>query len=246
MTSPQTTVLIANYNGGAFVERALASALAQTVPQDAYEILVVDDGSTDGSVAICERYQAHITLVCMTHRGLPTACNEGIRAARGDYLMRLDVDDELERTALAEASAILDRHPEAGFVTTDRWDIDDTTGTRRRVHVDPTNLYDWIAPGVLFRTQALREAGFYDDLFWEEYDLFLRLLTRGQAAHHLAVPLYRYHRHPTSMTANAESRRNGWKALLRKWGVEELRRVGRCHELEEVWRRCSKPETSRA
>jgi len=229
-----TTILVAAYNSEAFLERAITSALAQQLPRDTYEILVVDDGSTDGSLAILERYQADVRILRLTHRGLPGTCNEGIKAARGDYLMRLDADDELEPTILAHTAAVLGQREDVAFVTTDRWEIDEATGRTMHIHVDPANLYDLIAPGVLFRKAALVEVGGYEDLYWEEYDLFIRLLRRFRAQH-VVLPLYRYHRHPTSMTASVEDRRKAWESLIQKWGIEELRRVGRCPELEEVW-----------
>lgn len=229
-----TTILIANYNGEAFLERAITSALAQQLPRHTYEVLVVDDGSTDGSPAILERHQADITTLRLAHQGLPGACNEGIRAARGDYLMRLDADDELDPTILARTAAVLDQREDVAFVTTDRWEINEATGSAVRVHVDPANIYDLIAPGVLFRRAALVEVGGYEHLYWEEYDVFIRLLRRFHAQH-LVLPLYRYHRHPASLTARVEDRRKAWEALIQKWGIEELRRMGRCPELEDVW-----------
>lgn len=229
----KVTVLIVNYNGEASVGRAIESALSQRFPRDAYEILAVDDGSTDRSVQILESYQLRIRTLRLVHGGLPAACNEGIRNARGTYLVRLDADDELEPDLLAETVAVLDREPGVALVTTDRWVVHDATGKIERVWVDADNLYDYIAPGVMFRTPALLEVGLYNQLYWEEYDLFVRLLTR-YAARHIAQPLYRYHRHPGSMTANIEDRWRGWEALIHTWGADGLRRFGRNAELEAV------------
>src|ERR1051325_4798876 len=228
------SILIANYNGGQFLERALQSALRQDFPVDQYEIILADDGSTDNSLLIGQKYKDRVTLLALPHRGLPATCNEGIAIAQGDYLVRLDADDSLEFNALTKMSNELIRHPEAAFVTTDRWEINDLTEERRRLNVNPSNMYEWIAPGIMFLTKALREVGSYAPLYWEEYDLFLRLLKKYKSCH-IPSPLYHYHRHPQSMTANAESRCAGWKALIQKWGMEELRQFGQCQELEETF-----------
>ena len=230
---PRITALIANYNGAPFLARALQSVRAQRLPPDGYEIVVVDDGSTDESWRLVEPEAPHLRLLRLSHRGLPAACNAGIQQARGDYLIRLDADDEFEPDLLAEGAAVLDRAPGVALVTTDRSTVEEATGQVGLVRVDPANVYEYIAPGVMFRTRALIDVGLYDQLYWEEYDLFIRLLKRYRA-HHIAAPLYRYYRHERSMTAPAIDRWNGWQALIRKWGMEELRRFGSCEELEAV------------
>lgn len=233
MATPNVTVLVANYNGRPLLGRAIASALAQTIEREAFEILVADDGSTDESLASLKAHGAAIRVLALPHRGLPATCNAGIHAARGRFLIRLDADDELEPTALEDLAAALDAHPDAVFVTADRTDIELATGRADVVRVDAGNMYDLIAPGVMFRTSAVAAVGMYDSLYWEEYDLFLRLLLTGRSCH-LPKPLYRYYRHGRSMTANAESRRSGWDELIAKWGIERLRLFGRSTELEDV------------
>lgn len=231
--SPRITILIANYNGEAFLKRALRSALAQTLPRADYEILVADDGSTDGSMKILESHGADLRVLRLDHGGLPATCNAGIRETRTPLLIRLDSDDELEPSALQDLAAEHERRPKAVFVGADRTDVNAETGEAAPVRVDPKNMFDLIAPGVLFRTDTLIEAGMYDTQYWEEYDLFTRLLLKGTSAH-VAKPLYRYYRHPASMTADPESRIGGWKSLLEKWDFETLRRFGSCPELDAV------------
>ncbi len=228
------TVLIVNFNGVTTLERSLRSATEQNFPQGRWEVLVVDDGSTDGSVEAVERFGRGVRLLRLSHSGLPASCNAGIRSARGHYLIRLDADDELLPDALKELSNALDQNPDAPFASADRWDIFDQSGMIERISVAPDNLFDLIAPGVLFRTERLLAAGLYRDRYWEEYDLFIRLL-KGGAACHVRLPLYRYHRHGASMTARSHLRRQGWKVLLDEWGIDELRRYGRSEELEDVF-----------
>lgn len=231
---PLITILIANYNGERFLERAIASALAQNMPREKFEILVADDGSTDGSLKVVQQFGAEVRSLRLPHHGLPATCNDGIKAALGTYLTRLDSDDELEPTALAQTAAVLEAEHDVAVVATDRWEIDDRTKLATLVRIDPGNIYTYIAPGVMFRREALLTVGAYGAMYWEEYDLFIRILD-AYGARYLPSPLYRYYRHSTSMTANIEARREGWETLIRKWGMERLRRFGHCAELEDVY-----------
>src|SRR5262245_1919419 len=93
MSTPTVSVVIPVYARAAFVGAAVDSVLAQTFPS--FEIVVVDDGSTDRSREIIRAYRdPRVRLICHPHnRGIPAARNTGIDAARGDYVAFLDSDD---------------------------------------------------------------------------------------------------------------------------------------------------------
>src|SRR4051794_14443583 len=99
------SVVIDNYNYAAFVGRAIESALAQTWPH--VEVVVVDDGSTDDSPAVIERYRDRITIVAKANGGQGSAVNAGVAASHGDLVAFLDADDELAPDAIARAAAAL-------------------------------------------------------------------------------------------------------------------------------------------
>lgn len=109
----RTSCLINNYNYGAFVTEAIESALKQTVPFD--EIIVVDDGSTDGSVRLLtERYQDHprVRLLLQPQNQGQLAClNEGFRVATGDLVCFLDSDDQYTEGYLERLIRLYRAHP---------------------------------------------------------------------------------------------------------------------------------------
>ncbi|HHQ41904.1 MAG TPA: glycosyltransferase family 2 protein, partial [Chromatiales bacterium] len=88
---PEISVVIPCYNAERFVGEAVESALGQRGVR--HEVIVVDDGSTDGSSAVLERFRRHIVLIRQENRGEGGARNRGIAAARGRYLAFLDADD---------------------------------------------------------------------------------------------------------------------------------------------------------
>jgi glycosyltransferase involved in cell wall biosynthesis len=109
------TVVIPTYNRAALLVRAVESALAQSVPPT--EILVVDDGSTDDTAAVCARWSDPVRYIATPNGGVARARNIGIAQARGEWVALLDSDDEWEPAKLATQCAALDAAPDA------RWSI---------------------------------------------------------------------------------------------------------------------------
>jgi glycosyltransferase involved in cell wall biosynthesis len=113
----KTSVLINNYNYVDYVGEAIRSTLKQTQPPD--EIIVVDDGSTDDSVArIREEFgnEARVKIICQENRGQLSAFHAGHAVATGDVVFFLDADDVYDSEYIAEAVAFYDQHPECDFL----------------------------------------------------------------------------------------------------------------------------------
>jgi len=104
------SVVIPAYNVESHIARALDSVLAQTRPPT--EIIVVDDGSTDGTAEVIQRYGPAVRYLHSDHVGAAEARNIGIRAAHGDWIAFLDADDEWLPEKLALQTALLARHPD--------------------------------------------------------------------------------------------------------------------------------------
>lgn len=109
--APLVSVVIPVYNGRDCIGRAIASALAQTHPR--VEIVVVDDGSTDGTAELAESIEGPIQVVRQENRGAAAARNRGVREARGEFVQFLDADDELLPTAVSDKVAAIARTPDA-------------------------------------------------------------------------------------------------------------------------------------
>jgi glycosyltransferase involved in cell wall biosynthesis len=100
------SIVINNYNYGRFLGEAIRSALEQTVP--ALEVIVVDDGSTDGSRSVIESFGNRIVAIFQDNGGQAAAFNTGIRSAKGDWLWLLDADDSLKVDALERAMSLIE------------------------------------------------------------------------------------------------------------------------------------------
>jgi glycosyltransferase involved in cell wall biosynthesis len=223
------TVLICTFNDGATVGSAIESALVQTAPRESYRILAVDDGSTDATPAVLHGYREEGVDVMRLPRnsGLVTACNEGLRMIGSPCFIRLDGDDRFEPElieSLLEARYICG----ADLVFTDRWERD-AAGVRvlRRLGDLPT-VGHLIAAGTLLPTRLVLELGGYRQLFWEEFDLYLRLLESGRCrTAHVARPLYTYSVGANGrMTSDGALVASGWRQLRDEWPLDVLARHG--------------------
>jgi len=116
MSRPIVTVLIDTFNHERFIEQAILSALEQDFPPSEREILVVDDGSTDGTAAVVQRFIPRIRYLGKANGGQASAFNAGIPEARGEIVAFLDGDDWWEPRKLSKVAEALARDAEVGMV----------------------------------------------------------------------------------------------------------------------------------
>jgi glycosyltransferase involved in cell wall biosynthesis len=182
--SPITSVIIPTYNRWPLVAEAVDSVLAQSF-QD-IEIIVVDDGSTDGTTNRLAKFDGRLRLFTTTRRGVAAARNFGVSQAQGCYVAFLDSDDLWLPGKLETQIAFLDRHPEIQICQTDEiW-------VRNGVRVNPKAMHRkpsgdifvrsldlcLISPSAVMMTRELfQRIGGFDESFpvCEDYDLWLRV-----------------------------------------------------------------------
>lgn len=115
---PRFSVIIPNFNNGATLERAIRSVLSQTYP--AYEIIVVDDGSTDHSREVVEAFNEPILYVYQSNTGVSSARNTGVEKATGDWLAFLDADDSYHHDRLRLHAEWIVDDPSLDFLLADQ------------------------------------------------------------------------------------------------------------------------------
>lgn len=209
--SPLVSVYITNYNYGAFLEQCVASVLEQTL-QD-FELIIIDDGSTDNSKEIIEQYRSleGLTIIYQQNKGLNITNNVAMRVAKGKYLMRLDADDFLVPEALEKMSALMEANDELGLVFPDYYYVDasgNITGEERRHDFEKeVSLYDQPAHGActIIRLSFLKKIGGYNESFTcqDGYDLWLKFITHFSVSN-INTPLFYYRRHGQNLTTNEE------------------------------------------
>ena len=227
----KVTVFIATYNQCEVLESAINSALNQDYPLEQYEVLVINDGSTDETENILSKYKKTARILHQNNMGLPKTCNRGIKEAQGEYFVRLDSDDLFDSNILSLEVPVLDSRPEVAAVFSDRSLIID--GQKEVIFLSGNDMYEMVACGVMMRTKQLRKLGGYRKTFWEEYDMFLRLSQYG-SFHHIPQPLYFYRRHEKNMTGKLKARKEGWHELIQLHGKQKLIKVGNYSRIKEL------------
>jgi glycosyltransferase involved in cell wall biosynthesis len=206
--SPLVSVVIPCWNQAHFLAEAIESALAQT--HRPVEIAVVDDGSTDNTRKVVERYPS-VRYLHQANRGPAAARNAGLATSSGAFVVFLDADDRLLADALETGVAVLRRSPELAFCAGQCRDIG-TDGQLLGVPDQPLIHRDhylallkscFILSGssVLFTRWALDSVGGFDEArqAGDDYDLYLRIARRFPVACHGRV-VTEYRRHGTSLT----------------------------------------------
>lgn len=184
--APLVSVVIPVFNGASFVAKAVASVRAQTVKD--VEIIVVDDGSTDGTQAVLEelRRTMEIRWFQQEHGGPARSRNRGIEAARGEFVALLDCDDVWLPDKLEAQLAVMMARPEVGVVHTDYESVDHDGQVLEEVHASrsPEPLTRAFTGGhaalpstLLVRRSALNEIGALNPELYgsEDSDLTIRL-----------------------------------------------------------------------
>jgi glycosyltransferase involved in cell wall biosynthesis len=224
--APRVSVVIPAYNAAATLPETLASVIAQTMTD--YEVIVVDDGSTDATPAVLARYGDRIRVLRKVNEGRPsTTRNLGAQAARGELVAFLDADDRWRPEKLARQLALFAANPRLGLVYTAAAVID-SNGRVLRVNPCPRGgrgrIYSLLAVGnmmvgssVMVRRIAIAEAGWFDEELTsiENWDLWIRIARRWEVDF-VDEPLTSYRVHPGNRSADVELRRRNIFRILAK------------------------------
>lgn len=233
MQSATVSVIIPTYNSERYVADAVKSVLAQSYRP--HEIIVVDDGSTDGTARVLEPFVGAIRYLYQENRGEPAARNTGMRAATGEFIAFLDADDLWVPEKLELQMAYFVAHPGCAFVYSDMSTFDEngivdaSVKVRFNITFPSGNIFRPLfretlfgSGSVVFRKACLEKAGYFDEdfLVGSDYEMWLRM-ARHYECGVVDQPLLRYRQHPHMSTRGlGRAMRNGVP-----WEVEALKKI---------------------
>jgi glycosyltransferase involved in cell wall biosynthesis len=212
---PRVSVIIPAYNAAAYLPHSIESVMRQTFAD--WEIVLVDDGSTDQTAAVWEDYQPklqdQLKYVHQPNRGIAAARNTAMRSARGEFIALLDADDVWLPQRLERGVEILDGDPETGLVHARVARIDGNGAVIGQLKVEPKYLSGRIAhniytrrahiicPTVIFRRNCLQTTGPFDETLrtTEDRDLWFRIARQSKVSYINEVLAY-YRLSPLSIT----------------------------------------------
>jgi glycosyltransferase involved in cell wall biosynthesis len=195
---PTVDIILPAYNAAKYLALAIQSVISQTYND--WRIILVNDGSTDETAAIADRFQQQLgdkmLVVTQQNAGLPAARNAALRATQAQFLALLDADDIWLPDRLAESLKAFESRPAAGLSYGLVTRIDESGAEISTFRGNPRKAEGRIAPSVYmrkielpcptitFRTQCAREVGFFDETMraTEDRDLWLRIALRYEVA----------------------------------------------------------------
>lgn len=214
--NPRFSVVIAAYNVSAYIEETLASVLSQEHPS--FEVVLVDDGSTDDTLAIVERIaegDSRLRVFTKENGGCASGQNVAIAEARGEFIGIIGADDLYTPEYLVRMDAFISAHPGYDIYACNGYNLF-PDGTRRlyfrdarHAEVTEFTLEDWFPSCPIFGMSVYRKSvwekvgGYRTDLRnAEDYDYYLRAMVSGARLIHNPEPLALYRRHETSKSSN--------------------------------------------
>jgi glycosyltransferase involved in cell wall biosynthesis/CMP-N-acetylneuraminic acid synthetase len=208
---PKVTVYIPTHNYGRYLERSIKSIYRQNY--DDWELIVIDDGSTDNTREILARFERYpkIQIHYQENLGLNRTNNRAIRMSCGEYIMRLDADDYLDENAFIVMANLLDKKPDVAMVYPDYFVVSEDEELirleRRSKIYEEDELLDLPshAACAMIRKKCLEELDGYNENFLcqDGYDLWIRLIQKYKV-YNLNLPLFYYRRHNGSITSSSD------------------------------------------
>ena len=230
---PKVSVVIITYNHGQFIAEAIRSILGQTFRD--FEIVVVDDGSTDNTAETVSSYP--VTYFWQENQGVCRAYNRGIDLSKGEYVLFLDADDMLLEDTLRKEAELLDSNPEVALCYGQAYVMNDGDGriyrVRKSTFLNSSAIVDSkqqirellfanriTSSTAMIRRRCLDEVGRFDERIGaiaEDRHLYIRLAKRYRLAY-MAEPLVKYRVHPyqTHKTVTYDVAQTAFSCILQE------------------------------
>ncbi len=219
---PLVSIVITTYNYGRFLARAIRSVLGQTYKN--FEIIIIDDGSTDDAQSFIEEHWG-VQYFYQQNRGLPAARNAGIEKCKGDYIVFLDADDWLEKDALMIHLSIIKDKPEVAFISGNYYLLRVESNKTEPVSASVSGNYyvrllqsNYIGmhAAVMFRRSVFNKLRYDESLkACEDYDLYLNIASLHPVIHHQAF-IATYYFHNSGLSHNYKIMMDSIIAVMKK------------------------------
>ncbi|MFY8021489.1 MAG: glycosyltransferase family 2 protein [Bacteroidia bacterium] len=196
--NPRVSVIIPCYNHGKYIREALAGV--EKLPRDLYEIIIVNDGSTDAyTIETLEKLQAeNYHIIHQENQGLGKTRNNGIKLAKGEFILPLDADNRINPQYIRKAIQLFDQYANISVVYSDPNYFGDKTGSSALpdFNLQKMMIGNYIDACALYRKSAWEDVGGYDEnmpyMGIEDWEFWLHLAFKGHQFYHIKEALYDY------------------------------------------------------
>ncbi len=203
------SIIIINHNRSEYLERCLRSCINQIIFNKKYEIIFVDDGSSDDSWKISKKFKSEIKRYRLKkNKGISYASNFAIKKSTGNYFIRVDSDDFLSKHSLQFMSEILENNKKYAFVCSDHYRIDEFEYREKLVRLNNEKIIKDHGAGILIRRGIFdRYNGYNTNLEEaEDYELLEKIMS-NHSYFYLPIPLYRYYIHKKNISRSGKRKK---------------------------------------
>lgn len=206
------TIAIINFNGSKFLDRALRSCLDQSTSNVKIEVIVIDDNSTDGSMKYLTSnkfIKKHIKVYKnKKNMGAGFCSRLAVKKSKGEYFMRVDSDDFINRNTIDIMHNIMRFNEKIGYIYCDHFRTDEFGLKQEIVKLNTMNKVYLHGAGILFKKKFILKVGNYNAKFREaeDHDL-LKRLNKVCKSFYLPIPLYRYYIHGSNISIKGDRKK---------------------------------------
>lgn len=212
---PVVSIIVPVHNQEQYVGRCIRSVLNLNYPREDYEIIVINDDSTDNTHKVLHAFQDELRVfVNNKQQGLPSSLNRGIREARGRFIIRVDADDYVHSEYINILSMHLSFNDDIDAVCCDYQLVDED----EKIIAVKKWVEEPIGCGIMFRIEDIIKLGLYNEKMkiHEDKDLLLRFL-ENHNIYSIPLPLYRYRRHANNITNRSDDMQSYLEILKKKY-----------------------------
>ena len=218
------SIIICNYNNQSYLKRCLNSIYSQTVNSNKYKVIFVDDASTDSSLSLVSKYlkKRNFTLVKnKKNLGLIKSCNKALERCRTKYFVRVDSDDYVSNLFVSKFLKEIKKNYD--FIFSNYYVVKNEK--IKKIKFKNINILNLISCSIAMKVDFVKKIGKYRNMFWEEYDLYIRYLSKYYKVKKIKDYLYYYRRHQSNMTNSKKNIKIGWVKLYSRHSLSKIKKI---------------------
>ena len=209
------TIIICSYNNSSYLKECHKSFFDQSVSNNWFDVILVDDKSSDESFEIANYFKDKKNFRIIKNKkniGLVKSCNKAIKYVKTDFMVRVDSDDYVSKNFVKVFLKNIEKGYE--FILSNYTIV--TNNRLKRINIKKFRFKDLISCSVALKIEIINKIGGYNNFLWEEYDLYIRYLRKSKKIFRTKKYLYFYRLHKTNMTKLSSWKKRAWKQLFKR------------------------------